>query len=141
MRRARNQGKRRRLKIQIFKVRHLCRRLPGQNVVPHQKVIWLLANYLSNLYFTTILATGPTTGPTTRTLKTPIFIGSESPSYGKHLGHARFDTNSAPLMNAECKDPGHHTKYSSSIHHRERALSPLRNFDITKGSERTTTEY
>ena len=29
--------------------------------------------------------------------------------YGKHLGHARFDTNSAPPTNAECKDPRHRT--------------------------------
>ena len=49
--------------------------------------------------------------------------------YGKHLGHARFDTNSAPPTNAECKDPCHRTK----DYHLGRAPNRLRNFDITKG--------
>ena len=49
--------------------------------------------------------------------------------YGKHLGHARFDTNSAPPTNAEYKDPCHRTK----DYHLGRAPNRLRNFDITMG--------
>ena len=51
-----------------------------------------------------------------------------SVQYGKHLGHARFDTNSAPPTNAECKDPCHRTK----DYHLGRVPNRLRNFDRLK---------
>ena len=62
--------------------------------------------------------------------------GMAATEYGKHLGHARFDTNSAPPTNAECKDPCHRTKdFTGRAPNRLRNLDRLETHAGTSGSE------